>query len=67
MFTKQAEKLKETSARMLMAAVFWNRKGVLMVEFMQQGATMSLRCIVKHYKDCVGQFIAKGVACICPL
>jgi acyl-CoA thioesterase len=25
------------SARQLMAAVFWDRKGVLMVEFMQQG------------------------------
>jgi hypothetical protein len=28
-------------ARKLMVTVFWNRKGVLMVEFMQQGTTMS--------------------------
>jgi uncharacterized damage-inducible protein DinB len=28
------------SARKLMAAVFWARKGVLMVEFMQQGTTI---------------------------
>jgi hypothetical protein len=27
------------SARMLMATVFWDRKGVLMVEFMEQGTT----------------------------
>jgi hypothetical protein len=35
MFTKQAEKFKQISARKLMASVFWDRKGVLMVEFMQ--------------------------------
>jgi hypothetical protein len=28
------------SARNLMAAVFWDRKGVLMVEFVQQGTTI---------------------------
>jgi transposase len=28
-------------ARKVMAAVFWDRKGVLMVEFMQQGTTMT--------------------------
>jgi hypothetical protein len=27
-------------ARKLMATVFWDRKGVLMVEFMQQGTTI---------------------------
>jgi acyl-CoA thioesterase len=35
------KKFKQTSARKLVAAVFWDRKGVLMVEFMQQGTTMS--------------------------
>jgi hypothetical protein len=29
------------SARKLIATVFWDRKGVLMVDFMQQGSTMS--------------------------
>jgi hypothetical protein len=28
------------SARKLMASVFWDRKGVLIVEFMQQGITV---------------------------
>jgi hypothetical protein len=41
-FTKQAKKFKLTlSARELMAAVFWDRKGLLMLEFMKQGTTMS--------------------------
>jgi hypothetical protein len=31
------EKPKQTPARKLMATIFWNRKGVLMVEFMQKG------------------------------
>jgi hypothetical protein len=39
-FTKQAEKFKQTLfAIKLMQTVFWDRKGVLMVEFMQQGTT----------------------------
>jgi hypothetical protein len=32
--TKQAKKFKEMSARKLMATVFLDRKGVLVVEFM---------------------------------
>jgi acyl-CoA thioesterase len=40
-FTKQAEKFKQTSARKLMATVFWDRKGMLMAEFMQQGTTLT--------------------------
>jgi hypothetical protein len=38
------------SARKLMAAIFWDRKGVLVVEFMQQGATITSQAIAKHYK-----------------
>jgi hypothetical protein len=35
------KKFKETlSARKLMASVFWDRKRVLMVEFLQQGTTI---------------------------
>jgi acyl-CoA thioesterase len=35
------KKFKHTlSARKLMATVFWDRKGVLMVEFMQEGTTV---------------------------
>jgi hypothetical protein len=36
------KKFKQTlSARKLMATVFWGRKGMLMVEFMQQGTTIT--------------------------
>jgi hypothetical protein len=41
---KKPKKFKQTSARKLMATVFWDRKRVLMVEFMQQGTTMSEMC-----------------------
>jgi hypothetical protein len=42
-FIKQTGKILNTrlTARKLIAAVFWDRKLVLMVEFMQQGTTMS--------------------------
>jgi hypothetical protein len=41
-FTKQAENFKEIlSARKLMAAVFWDRRGVLMVEFVQQRTVLT--------------------------
>jgi hypothetical protein len=43
--THSPNKLKKfkqkLSARKLMATVLWDRKGVVMVEFMQQGTTMS--------------------------
>jgi hypothetical protein len=40
-FTKQAENFKQMSAGKLMATVFWDRNGVLMVEFMQHGPTIT--------------------------
>jgi hypothetical protein len=41
-FTKQTEKCKQASARKLMATVFWDRKGVLILEIIQQGNTITL-------------------------
>jgi hypothetical protein len=35
-----------------MAAVFWDRKGVLMVEFMQQGVTLTSEVYCKTLKLC---------------
>jgi hypothetical protein len=35
---------------MLMAAVFWDRRGVLMVEFMQQGTTIVSQMYCKTLK-----------------
>jgi hypothetical protein len=53
------------SARKLMATVFWGRKGVLMVEFMQQGATIMLQAYCETYtqKNCIRPFRTKGVEC----
>jgi hypothetical protein len=49
-FTKNLKKCKQISARKLMAAVFWDRKGVLMVEFMQQGTTITSEVYCKTLK-----------------
>jgi hypothetical protein len=46
-----------------MAFVFWDRKEVLMVGFMQQGTTMA--CIAKHTKNknCIWPFRTRGMEC----
>jgi hypothetical protein len=44
-------------ARKLMAAVFWDRKGVLMMEFMQQGTTIMSEVYYKTLKKLVGPAI----------
>jgi hypothetical protein len=59
------KKIKQTlSARKLKATVFRDRKGVLMVEFMQQGATITSEVYCETQKEnCVGLFRTKGVEC----
>jgi hypothetical protein len=53
-FTKQAKKFKHMlSARKLMTAVFWDRKGVLMVEFMHQGTTVMSEVYCETLKNCI--------------
>jgi hypothetical protein len=45
-----------------MAAVFWDRKRVLMVEFMQQGTTISeVYCTTT--KNCIRPIRTKGLEC----
>jgi hypothetical protein len=39
--SRKSLNIRYLPARKLMATVFWDRKGVLMVEFMQQGTTMT--------------------------
>jgi hypothetical protein len=46
------KKFKQTSARKLMVAVFWDRKEVLMVEFIQQGTTIMSEVCCKTLKNC---------------
>jgi hypothetical protein len=45
-------KFKQMPARKLITTVFWDRKGVLMVEFMQQGTTITseVYCMQKTKK-----------------
>jgi hypothetical protein len=46
------KKFKQTmSARKLMATVFWDRKGVLMVEFRQQGTTITSEVYCETLKE----------------
>jgi hypothetical protein len=44
---------KRLSARKLMTAVFWDRKGMLMVEFMQQGTPVTFEGYCQTLKNCV--------------
>jgi histone-lysine N-methyltransferase SETMAR len=40
-----------------MVAVFWDRKGVLMVEFMQKGTIITLEVYCEALKNCIGPAI----------
>jgi RNA:NAD 2'-phosphotransferase (TPT1/KptA family) len=52
------------SARKLMASVFRDRKGVLTVEFMQQGITIILQVYCETLKkNCIRPFRTRGVEC----
>jgi hypothetical protein len=58
------KKFKQTlSTRKLMATAFWDRKGVLMVEFMQQRTTIISEVYCETLKNCVATFRTKGVEC----
>jgi uncharacterized protein YbcV (DUF1398 family) len=44
------KKFKQTSARKLVTTVFWDRKGMLVMEFMQQGTTITSEAYCKTLK-----------------
>jgi hypothetical protein len=55
---------KRLPSRKLMTTVFFDRKGVLMVEFMQQGTTIMSEVYFKTQgKNCTGPFTTKGMEC----
>jgi hypothetical protein len=56
-------KFKQTFDRKLMAAVFWDRKGVLTVEFMQQGTTITLEVYCETLKKLRRAIRNKSVEC----
>jgi hypothetical protein len=55
MYTHSPNKAKEfkqtVPARQLMTTIFWDRKGVLMVEFMQQWNTIMLEVYCETLKQ----------------
>jgi hypothetical protein len=51
------------SALKLMAAAFLDRKGLLVVELMQQGTTITSQMYCKTLKNCVKPFRIKVVEC----
>jgi hypothetical protein len=50
LLANKPEKFKQMSARKLMAAVFWHRKGVLMVKLIQQGTVITSEVYCKLQK-----------------
>jgi hypothetical protein len=56
-------KFKQTFARRLMATVFWDGKGVLMVKSMQEGTTIMLEVYHETLKKPVGALRTKCVEC----
>jgi hypothetical protein len=61
-FTKQAEKFC-LPARKLMATVFWDRKEVLMVGFMQQGTAIMSEVYWRTLKKLQRAIQTKAVEC----
>jgi hypothetical protein len=51
------KKFKHTSARKVTAALFWVLKGELMVEFTQQGTSITSEVYCETHKKCVGPAI----------
>jgi hypothetical protein len=47
-------RFKQTSARKLMVALFWDRKGVLIVDFIQQGTTITSEMYCETLRNCWG-------------
>jgi hypothetical protein len=57
------KKVKRTSARMSAATVSWGRKGVLMVDFKQQRATILSEMYCKTLKNYIWLFRTKDIEC----
>ncbi|GBN38727.1 Mariner Mos1 transposase [Araneus ventricosus] len=51
------------SAHKIMCTVFWNRQGILLVEFLPRGEPSMRDDIVKYCENCGEQFKTKGEEC----
>jgi len=49
--------------RKLMATVFWDRKGVLLIEFMEPGTTITSETYCETLKNCAEPLKTKGEEC----
>jgi hypothetical protein len=54
---------QKLSSRKLMVTVLWNRKGVLMVEFVQQETKITSEVYRETLKNYEGSFRTKGMEC----
>jgi hypothetical protein len=62
--TNKPRKCKQSLAnRKLMAAVFWNKKGVLLIKFMEPGTTITSETYCETLKNCAGPLKTKGEEC----
>jgi hypothetical protein len=59
----KSKKFKQTSARKLMATVFCDRKGVLMMDFTQQGTTTTSEMYYETLNKLCRAIQKKGVEC----
>jgi hypothetical protein len=50
-------------ARRLIVTIFWERKGVVIVEFMQQDTTVISKVYCKTLKISIGLFKTKDIEC----
>jgi histone-lysine N-methyltransferase SETMAR len=50
---------KQTSATKLVSSLFWGRRGVMMVELMEQGTTITSEVYCETQKNCVRPFTTK--------
>jgi hypothetical protein len=69
--THTSDKSKMSRCQKLIAAVYWDRKVVLMVEFMQQRTTVTSHSILRNTKNSVGPLRTKAwnadIRCSAPL
>ena len=48
----------------VMCTVFWDRWGILLVDFLARGETVNVECYSNHCRNCVGPFKTSGTGCL---
>jgi len=55
---------KQTTSWKIMCTVFWDRKGVLLVDFLPQGSTINADVYCDTHKNCIARTRISDVACL---